>query len=157
MNVDLRGPLLPADELSHVRRINNWLGSDSNVEGHRRDRGEHPMPHLGEKHPYALTLKAFHEGRMMPAGSTVFIYPSERGFHHAAVPGHEYPAEAQSPIDANSLLYDLQGHVGQLEQDIRALHDMIAERDDKIVGLESALVAAQQALTEATRSKKKSE
>ena len=26
---DLRGPLLPVDRLSHISRINGWLGSDA--------------------------------------------------------------------------------------------------------------------------------
>jgi len=135
---DLRGALLPLDSRSHITRINDWVGSGSWVEGCRRDAGERLMAQVGEKHPYLLTVKAFYEGRMMPAGSMVFLHPAERGYHHAPVPGHEYPTEAGSTIDANALIHDLSGQVAQLTQDIEALHRIIADRDEEIATLLSA-------------------
>ena len=89
---DLRGALLPIDSLSHISRINDWKGSDSWVEGCRKDKPmsdakNYPEPKL----PYRLTTRSFHEGTMRNAGEVVRIEPSKRGAQHAKIEGQEYP------------------------------------------------------------------
>jgi hypothetical protein len=89
---DLRGPLLPIDSLSHISRINDWTGSDSWVEGCRKDK---PMPDdKGYPEPkllYRLLHRSYHDGAMRNAGEVVAIEPSKRGAQHAKIEGHEYP------------------------------------------------------------------
>lgn len=127
---DLRGPLLPIDSLSHISRINDWEGSDSWVEGCRKDKPMsdakgYPEPKL----PYRLTTKSYHEGAMRNAGEVVRIEPSKRGAQHAKIEGQEYPdlpepmppgtsvVPRMSDVDRQMMLYSqgLERRVAELE------------------------------------------
>jgi hypothetical protein len=125
---DLRGPLQPVDQLSHISRINDWQGSDSWVEGCRKDR---PMPDLAQypepKLPYQLLTPSYHDGVRRRAGEVVYIEPSKRGTQHSMIDGVDYPHAENIPAsdkptprmtdnDRMSLLY-MQG----LERRIAAL------------------------------------
>jgi hypothetical protein len=90
---DLRGPLLPIDGLSHISRINDWEGSDSWVEGCRKDKSmpEGPVEYPEPKLPFKLLTKSYHEGAMRNPGEVVYIQPSKRGAQHAKIPGQQYP------------------------------------------------------------------
>lgn len=89
---DLRGHVMPADNRTHIERINDWIGSDSYVEGSRRDKGvSEPMPER-ELYPYRLLSAATDMGGIRRrAGETVYLRPADKGAHHAEIDGVEYP------------------------------------------------------------------
>lgn len=137
---DLRGPLLPVDRLSHISRINDWVGSDAWVEGCRADKHftEFDMDEAypEAKLPYRLVSKSYHEGTMRQPGEVVYLRPTARGTQHAKIEGVEYPDVPEpSPAATNvvprmsdearqNLVYTqgLERRVAALEQGVADLH-----------------------------------
>ena len=87
-----RGSTAPTWDDTHPWRINNWVGSNSWVEGARRDPDDTPRPPTDEKpYPYMLTEAAFHEGEIRRGGEIVWLHPSVIGPHHRKLPDVTYP------------------------------------------------------------------
>ena len=126
---DMRGPLLPTDARSHISRINDWIGSDTWVQGCRADRPgpEDPMSedrYPEPKLPYQLLKPAFHEGRMMRPSEVVYIEPSKRGSQHAMIPGQKYP-DLPPPAAVNDPLKISDNEISQLVLEVRELKEML--------------------------------
>jgi hypothetical protein len=83
---------------THIDRINDWIGSDSYVEG--AEVVEVPVGEEGTTYPYKLLTKASGPGGTIPAGSIVYLLPQHVGPHHAKVPGTEYPPGHEIPKEA---------------------------------------------------------
>lgn len=91
-----RGSTAPTWNDTHPFRINNWVGSDSWVEGARRDAADTPQPPAGEPlFPYLLTEKAFVDGKIRQGGEIVWLHPSIIGPHHQKMPGVRYPDDKE--------------------------------------------------------------
>lgn len=108
-----RGSTAPTWGDTHIYRINNWVGSNSWVEGARRDADDTPQPPADEPvYPYLLTDKVFVDGKICLGGNVVWLHPSVVGPHHQKVPGVKYPGDEEtalllcSPAPTAPELYD---------------------------------------------------
>ena len=126
---DLRGPLLPVDGLSHISRINGWLGSDAWVEGCRADKWfeEFPMQsnYPEPKLPYKLLQPAYHEGSRRRVGEVVMIEPSKRGYQHAKIPGQTYPDIPDPPAPGTLEAPKLADDIAELARRVAALEERV--------------------------------
>jgi hypothetical protein len=109
------------DPRFHIERINDWVGSDSYVEGGDGTPREY-IPPAGPRLPYRLLRNATdRDGNWVRAGSYVEIYAEELGEHHAMIEGVDYSA------------HGVLAHAAELVEEVKVAHpEEFAEEKEKV-------------------------